>query len=254
MKFFLKNIYCIFGLYILFTTQNVFASGIADSTSKIKTHYHLSFNGNYSKNSAEQFLLITDNSITLQKGPLAFTQLLTYHYSTLKSAPTVPTINLLNETLTTSKLSYQINKINPFVLFGFENSNIRSIKTRYYGIVGLDYKLINKKSNHVSPLFGISSEFADYKNDSEYNSYFLVFGIRGYHDHAQNKLRIQYNGYFFKRATKNQWRYQGTLTAMIQIIKPIYATVNVNLLEENILGPTSLQKISTISFGFTYRG
>lgn len=230
------------------------ASAVADSTSKIKVHYQISFNGNYSKNTAEQFLLTTNNSATLQKGSLAFTQLFTYQYSTLKSSPTVPTINLLNETLTTSKLSYQINKFDPFVLFGFENSNIRSIKTRYYGIAGVDYKLIQKKSNQVSPLFGISSELADYKNNAEYNTYFFVFGIRGFHDHVQNKLRIQYNGYFFKRAAQNQWRYQGTLTAMIQIIKPLYATINLNMLEENILGPQSLQKISTLSFGFTYRG
>lgn len=231
----------------------IYALERTDSIPKLKVHYQLSFNGNYSKNIAEQFLATTNNSINLQKGSLGFTQLLNYQYSTFKSSPSASSINLLNETLTTSRVAYLINKTEPFALFGFENSNVRSIKTRYYSIVGVDYKLINKKTTNLSPLIGLCSESTIYKDKSNYNYYFMVFGARGLHTHAQNKYRIQYDGYFFRHMAKNRWRYQGALTAMIQIIKPLYGTVNLNVLNENILGKEISQKINTISFGLTFR-
>jgi len=245
--------YCLIGFYWGLGIPKIYALERTDSIPKLKVHYQVSFNGNYSENIAEQFLATTNNSINLQKGSLGFTQLLNYQYSTFKSSPSAAAINLLNETLTTSRLAYQINKTEPFALFGFERSNVRSIKTRYYSITGVDYKLLNKKTVSLSPLIGLCSESTIYKDKSNYNYYFMVFGARGFHAHAQNKFRIQYDGYFFRRMTKNQWRYQAAFTGMIQIIKPLYATVNLNALSENLISKELLQKITTISFGLTFR-
>ena len=245
--------YCLIGFCWGLGIPKIYALERTDSIPKLKVHYQVSFNGNYSENIAEQFLATTNNSINFQKGSLGFTQLLNYQYSTFKSSPSAAAINLLNETLTTSRLAYQINKTEPFALFGFERSNVRSIKTRYYSITGVDYKLLNKKTASLSPLIGLCSESTIYKDKSNYNHYFIVFGARGFHAHAQNKFRIQYDGYFFRHMAKNRWRYQGALTGMIQIIKPLYASVNLNALSENILGQDTSPRITTISFGLTFR-
>jgi hypothetical protein len=233
--------------------QAIASSEPVDSIPKMKVNYMTSLSGNYYKNTAEQYLLTTNNYINFQKGALGFTQLLTYQYSFLKPSPTASSIKLLNEPVLASKVSYLIGKTEPFVMIGFEHSLIRSIKSRYYAIAGADYKLIKSKSDHLSPIFGLSAENTSYKDDTSYDNYYFVFGAKGSHRHVQSKLKVDYSGYFFKRVVKNRWRYQGSLTVLYQVAKPLlYATVSASLMDENIIGTENFERITTISIGLTY--
>jgi hypothetical protein len=243
---------CLVGFCLLLGILRVNAAEQTDSIPKMKVHYQFSLNANYSKNTAVQFLAVTNNAVSFQKGRSGFSQLLNYQYSTLKASPSSITVNLLNETQLTSRFDYTIKRFKPFGLFGFERSNIRTIKNRLYGIAGMDYGLITKKNSNVSPLIGLCSESTDYLDNSKIDYYSLVFGLRGFHNDTRNKSRINYFGYFFKSMATSQWRYQLTLTGMIKIVKSLYGTVNLNALQENIFNQDISQPITSISFGLTF--
>jgi len=243
------------GLILSLGIQKANASGFSDSIPRIKLHYMISFNGNYSRNKVEQFLISTNNSLTLQRGLFGFTQALNYQYSLLKSPLTAPRVNILNEIQMNSKFYYDIGKLEPLFIIGYEKSKFRSIINRYFAIVGVDYKLINSKENHFSILLGPTTESSSYLDGTNYNNLFVCIGLRGLHELNKNKskFKLQYNTYFFRRFNENLWRYQGVVSAMYQVLKPLYATVNMSFSEEKIISSDAFRKNTTISFGLTYR-
>ncbi len=235
--------------------QKANASSFSDSIPKLKVNYMISFNGNYSRNRVEQFLISTNNSLTLQRGKIGLTQALSYQYSLLKSPLTAPRTNILNEIQANSKLSVSVGHLEPLIIVGYEKSKFRSILNRYFAIVGADYKMVNSKLNHFSVLLGPSTEAASYLDGSNYNDLFMCIGLRGLHELNQNKskFKLQYNTYFFRRFNKNIWRYQGVVSGMYQVLKPLYATINMSFSEEKIVSSDTYRKNTTITFGLTYR-
>lgn len=241
--------------FILCSLINVHAAESSDSIPKPEIHFQVSLNGNYSKNTATQLLVTTNNYLTIQNKKIIFSQWLNYEYGTLMSSSSSKTMTLQNEIQSNSKLAYQLNRFEPFGLFGFEKSNLRSISARYYTILGSEYKILKTKFHQVSPFLGISNEWTNYKDDdnSAYTDIFYVFGLSGAHELADNRLNIRYNGYFFKKTEKNRWRYNLSLITMFRIIKPLYLSVNLTLLEDDVLGTETIDHISTLSFGVTYK-
>ena len=253
MKILIPLSYYLILPFIFSGLDSVHAAESSDSIPKTEIHFQMSLNGNYSRNTAEQLLVTTNNYLTIQNKKFIFTQWLNYEYGTLKASPSSKTSTLQNETQAISKLAYQLNRFEPFGLFGFEKSNLRSISARYYTIIGSEYKIVKTKFHQVSPLLGISNEWSNYEDNSAYTDIFYVFGLRGIHELAHNRLNIRYNGYFFNRTEKNRWRYHLSLIAMFRIIKPLYLSANLTILEEEVLGTETIDDISTLSFGLTYK-
>lgn len=240
-------------LFISLGTLRANSYEISDSVPKFKVHYIISFNCNYTKNKIEHLMFTSNNSLMLTRGAFGITQAVNYQYSLLRSPLTAPRVNLLNETQLSTKFHYEIGKFGPMVLAGYEKSRYRSIDNRYFAIAGADYKLINTKYNHFSPLLGLSAESSYYLDKTNYKNLFYCIGLRGLHELPKNRLKIMYNGYFFKLFNENRWRYQGVMTAMVQVIKPLYATFNINASEEKIIKSNDFRKLSTVSFGLTYK-
>jgi len=243
------------GLIFSLHVQKAHASGYRDSVPKMDLHYMISLNGNYTRNSVEQIMISTNNYLILKRGKIGFTQALNYQYSVLKSPISAPGRNLLNELQMNSKIHINTGKMEPLIIIGYEKSKYRSIINRYFAILGVDYKLVSTKLNHFSVILGPSAEAASYTDGTDYDHLFACLGLRGMHelDKNKSKLNIHYNTYFFRRFNENRWRYQGVVTAMYQVLKPVYVTVNMNFSEEKINKLDFYRKNTGISFGLTYR-
>lgn len=243
------------GLILSLSIQKANATEHSDSIPKIKLHYTTSLNGSFTRNKIEHLVLSTNNALTLQRGVFGFTQALNYQYSLLRSPLTAPRINLLNELQVNSKFSINLGKLEPLFIIGYEKSRFRSIDNRKFAIVGADYKLINSNQNHFSILLGPSAESSLYLDGLNYKNLFFCVGLRGLHELNKNKskFKLMYNTYFFRRYNENNWRYQGIATAMFQVLKPLYASVNMNFSEEKIISSDAFRKNTTITFGMTYK-
>ena len=251
-----KNIFpFLAGLIFSLHVQKAHASGYRDSVPKMNLHYMISLSGNYTRNGYEQRMVSTNNYITIQRGMVGFTQALNYQYSVLKSPISAPGMTFLNELQMNSKIHLNTGKIEPLIIIGYEKSKYRSIINRYFTILGMDYKLVSTKSNHFSVILGPSAEAASYTDGTDYDHLFASLGLRGMHglDKHKSKLKLYYNTYFFRRFNENRWRYQGVVTAMYQMLKPVYLTVNMNFSEEKINKSDFYRKNTGISFGLTYR-
>jgi hypothetical protein len=224
-----------------------------DNVDRVNIQYHLSLNGNYSRNTAEQLLLTTNNFISLNKKRLTFSQSFMYQYGTLRPKLSAPKEQLQNELQSVTKFSYNIRKFEPFAIAGYESSHLRSISNREYIAAGTEYYLLKKPMNSMSVLGGIAYEWCDYTTTSKYNDIFFVGGFKGLQQLAKGRYNLLYNCYFFKKTEAGKWRYNAQVMALVKLYKPLYFTTGFILSDEQILGTETVQQVSTVTFGITFR-